>query len=247
MEYSIAEVAKAAGVSRRTLRHYDDIGLLPAERHRNGYRGYGRTHVLRLQRILLLRDLGLPLTEITAIVNGERDDAAALRSHLNHLHDEQERLARQIASVQRTISHVERQEDLMIDEMFDGFDHRQYREEVEQRWGAQAWARGDAWWSELTNSDKQAFTDEHAEIAAQWAAARAAGAAADSPEVHAIAARHAAWIAIGWQGQQPSADALVNLADMYVADERFAANYGGVEGAGYVRDGLVAYALTLLA
>lgn len=247
MEYSIAKVAQAAGVSRRTLRHYDEIGLLPARRRENGYRGYGRAEVLRLQRILLLRDLGLSLTDIAAILSGQVDDAAALRSHLDHLQQEQDRVARQIASVQRTISHIERQEHLMIDDMFDGFDHRQYREEVEQRWGTQAWARGDAWWSGLADSDKQAFTDEHVEIAAQWAAARAEGAAPDSPQVHAIAARHAAWIAVGWQGQQPSADALVNLADMYVADDRFAANYGGVDGAAYVRDGLVAYALTLLA
>ena len=242
MEYSIQEVATAAGVSSRTLRHYDQIGLLPAGRLSNGYRGYGPGELVRLQRILLLRDLGLSLTDIASVLNGEIDDATALRSHLDQLHQQQQRLARQISSVQRTIAHIEEKETIVIEEMFDGFDHSQYREEVEQRWGAQAWSRGDDWWRALDSADKQAFTDEHAAIVAAWAQARAAGAAPDSAEVQAIAARHAAWIAVGWQGREPSAEALVNLAEMYVADERFAANYGGVDGASYVRDGLVAYA-----
>lgn len=130
----------------------------------------------------------------------------------------------------------------MPQDMFDGFDNSQYKQEVEQRWGEQAWADGDRWWRGLTDDDKQGFMDEHKAIAAAWEQAREAGLAPDSDEVQQIAARHAAWIRVGWQGGEVSPEALRGLAEMYVADERFAANYGGVEGSQYVRDGLVAYA-----
>lgn len=246
MELSIAAVASAAGVSTRTLRHYDAIGLLVASRHANGYRVYGDADLLRLQRILVMRELGMSLTQIGEVLAGDADDVAALRGHLQHLREQAQRLDRQIASVQRTLQSIEKEERLMATDMFDGFDHSQYQEEVEQRWGEQAWADGDRWWRGLSGDSKQAFAQEHVDIAAAWAAARAEGLPVDCPEVQAIAARHAAWIAVGWQGRKPSAEALIGLGQMYVADERFAANYGGVEGAQYVCGGLEAYALTLL-
>lgn len=242
MRFTITQVAAATGVSSRTLRHYDAIGLLPAERVSNGYRSYGQQDLVRLQRILLLRELGLGLSDIAAMLDGERDDLTALRAHLDELRKQADRVARQIASVTRTINSIENEEKLMAEDMFDGFDNTQYRDEVEQRWGQRAWADGQRWWSGLDGDDKQAFMAEHQQIAEAWAKARAQGSAPDSDEVQLIAGRHAAWIAAGWQGRQPSAEALRGLADMYVADERFAANYGGVEGAGFVRDGLYAYA-----
>ncbi len=234
-------------MSSRTLRHYDAIGLLPAQRDSNGYRSYGQQDLVRLQRILLLRELGLGLADIADVLAGQTDDLTALRAHLDQLHQQAGRIGRQIASVQRTIHSIENEEALMADDMFDGFDNSQYREEVEQRWGEQAWADGQQWWSGLDSGDKQAFMGEHQAIAAAWAHAQERSLPADSPEVRAIAARHAAWIAVGWQGKQPSPEALEGLADMYVADERFAANYGGVEGAEYVREGLRAYAGSLRA
>lgn len=246
MEYSIAEVARAAGISSRTLRHYDEIGLLPAGRSANGYRSYSRADLVRLQRILVLRELGMPLPTIADVLAGQTDDVAALREHVGQLRHAARRLQRQIASVERTIDSLHTDETLMTDQVFDGFDNSQYREEVEQRWGKQAWADGDRWWQGLTDDDKRGFQQEHADIAAAWEAAREAGLAADSEQVQAIAARHVAWIAVGWQGRTPTPDELAGLAQMYVADERFAANYGGTRGAQYVCDGLTAYAVGLL-
>lgn len=245
MQFGIQQVARAAGISSRTLRHYDEIGLLPAKRMDNGYRTYSRADLLRLQRILLLRDMGMGLRDIAQVVQGQRDDLEALRDQARHLRQTRERLDRQLASVERTIAALHNEEEIMPEQMFDGFDNSQYREEVEQRWGAEAWAEGDRWWRGMSDDDKRAFTDEHGAIAAAWAAAREAGLAPDSEEVQRIAARHTAWIQRGWQGRPVPPQALVGLAEMYVADERFAANYGGVEGAQYVRDGLVAYAATL--
>ncbi|MER6800047.1 MerR family transcriptional regulator, partial [Amycolatopsis mediterranei] len=105
MRYSISQVAKASGVSARMLRHYDAIGLLtPASVAANGYRWYGRLELLRLQRILLLRRLGLGLAEIGAVLGDQVDEAAALRGHLAQLEEERHRLDRVIATVEATIT-----------------------------------------------------------------------------------------------------------------------------------------------
>ena len=134
----------------------------------------------------------------------------------------------------------------MAQDMFDGFDHTQHKQEVEQRWGRQAWADGDRWWRGLGPAGQQAFMAEHTAIAEAWAQLRASGAPIEAPEAQALARRHRDWIAAGWGGRTPSADQLTGLAEMYVADERFAANYGGAEGAAYVRDALTHLAIAEL-
>jgi DNA-binding transcriptional MerR regulator len=244
--HGISEVARAAGTTSRALRHYQDVGLLePTQIGANGYRYYDDAALTRLQRILLLRQLGLSVPNIAEALE-RAEDTTALRAHLTWLRAEAERIDRQIASVERTITALEEGTQIMTEDRFDGFDHTRYKEEVEQRWGKEAWAIGDRWWRALTDDDKEAFKQEHVDIAADWARLREAGAPVDGPDAMGVAQRHHAWIAKGWQGRVPTPDELVGLADMYVADERFAANYGGVDGATYVRDGLTAYALTQL-
>ena len=142
MDWSIQEIAKLAGTTSRTLRHYDDIGLLaPARIGSNGYRYYDEPALVRLQRIMLLRELGLGLPAIGEVLEREESAPHALRSHLGWLRQEQERLARQIASVEHTITALEGGERLMAENVFDGFDHTQYKDEVEQRWGKDAYAK----------------------------------------------------------------------------------------------------------
>jgi DNA-binding transcriptional MerR regulator len=108
MRYSISQVAKASGVSARMLRHYDAIGLLPPRSvTTNGYRWYGRPELLRLQRILMLRRLGLGLAEIGALLREQADEAAALRGHLAQLEDERRHLDQVIATVKETIADLD--------------------------------------------------------------------------------------------------------------------------------------------
>lgn len=243
MRYSIKDVCAAAGVTSRALRHYDAIGLLPAARGAgNGYRWYTQADLVRLQRILMLRELGLGLAEIGRILDGRADDAAALRDHLAFLRSEQERIDRQIASVERTIEAIDEERTMAVDDMFDGFDHTRHREEVEQRWGAEAYADSDRWWRGLDDAGRQGFVDDAAQLSEDWQQARAAGEPVDGPRAQDIAARHVDWIRRGWAGKQPSPEAIRGLAQMYVDDERFSANYGGLDGATYVRDALVVFA-----
>ncbi|MFP3466616.1 MerR family transcriptional regulator [Leifsonia sp. SIMBA_070] len=253
MDWSIQDIARIAGTTSRTLRHYDAIGLLePSRVGGNGYRYYDRDSLVRLQRILLLRELGLGLDAIGRVLDDRTDAAPALRDHLEWLRAEQERLARQIASVESTIHAVEEGEEIVAEQMFDGFDHTQYKEEVEERWGKEAYASSDRWWRSKSPEERRAWQERQAQLAADWQAAAASGVAPDSEEAQALAKRHADWLADipgtpGYGSGAPAAAYLTGLGDMYVADERFAANYGGPTAAAFVRDALRAYAAAHLA
>lgn len=246
-EWSIQQVARLAGTTSRTLRHYADVGLLaPSRIGANGYRHYDRAALERLQRILLLRDLGLSLPQIGAVLDRDVTPQAALARHLDWLREEQDRLTRQIASVKATIDGWEGGEKPMAENMFDGFDHTRYRNEVRERWGEQTWADGDRWWRGMSGAERTAFQQGVSDLSRDWAAAAAAGVPADGPEATALAERHVRWLT-GVPGT-PTATAaetkayVIGLGEMYVADDRFGADYGGPAGAEFVRDALRAYA-----
>ncbi len=248
MQWSIQQLARLSGTTSRTLRHYDEIGLLPPTSiGANGYRYYDQAALVRLQRILLLRQLGLGLPAIAEVLAGQTDDVAALTTHRALLEQERDRVDRLIASVTTTIERLTEGDELMADEALDGFDHTVYKEEVEQRWGSEAYATSDRWWRGLGAEGQAAFREEAGAITTALAAAHAAGTPVDADEVQALMARHYAWVRAGWGGKAPSAEAFVGLGEMYVADPRFAANYGGAVGAEYVRDAMRVYAASKLA
>ncbi|HVL85089.1 MAG TPA: MerR family transcriptional regulator [Pseudonocardia sp.] len=245
MEWSIQDVARSAGTTSRTLRHYDDIGLLPPSRvGGNGYRYYDEDALVRLQRILLLRELGLGLPAIAGVLAGQQDTAAALRTHLSLLERERERIGRQIESVRSTLRKTEGGERLMADEVFDGFDHTRYRDEVVERWGREAYESSDRWWRSMPEQDRQRLQQEQRDIAAAFGAARAAGRPVDGDEVQAITHRQYEWITVGWQGRRPDAASFTGLGRMYVDEPRFAANFDrhGEGTATYIRDAMAVYA-----
>lgn len=229
-EWSINHLAKLAGTTSRTLRHYGDVGLLPPSRvGSNGYRYYDQDALVRLQRILLLRELGLGLAAIADVLDRQQPQAA-LRDHLRWLESEQDRLSRQVAAVRSTIETMEGGEPVMAEQALDGFDHTQYREEVEQRWGADAYERGDRWWRSLTAADKQAFQDEQVAIATAFGDAKKAGLAPDSDEVQVVVQRQFDWLkgipgTPGGGAEGPDKEYFTGLGDMYVAEPRFRANY----------------------
>jgi len=248
VESSIQEVARLTGTTSRTLRHYDQIGLLvPSRVGDNGYRWYDDAALVRLQRILLLRDLGIGLAEIGRVLDRETDEVTALRRHLDRLASEQARLARQAASVRRTIEARQEGSTVMADEMFDGFDHTQHRQEVEERWGADAYATGDRWWRGMSDAERGAWQERSTALARDWATSAAAGTDPGSDEAQALARRHVEWLGsvpgTPGHGGHPVKEYVLGLADMYVADPRFARGYGDDErGATFVRDALHAYA-----
>lgn len=242
MEWSIQDIAKAAGTTSRTLRHYGQLGLLtPSRTASNGYRYYDQDALVRLQRILLLRELGLSLPAIAEVLSGQQDTTSALNSHLRLLEAERERIARQIASVRTTLQKTQDKEQIVPEEAFDGFDHTQYEQEVVERWGREAYEVGDRWWRSLSQQDKAAFQAEQRAIAEDFGAAHRAGAAPDSDQVQAIGYRYVEWLAVT---ARPTRDYVIGLGEMYVADPRFTATYDehGPGTAVFIRDALTVYA-----
>jgi MerR family transcriptional regulator, thiopeptide resistance regulator len=245
MEWSIVDIARLAGTTSRTLRHYGDVGLLaPSRVGSNGYRYYEEQALVRLQRILLLRELGLGIPAIAEVMDGQRDSAHALVLHLDWLAREKERLDRQIASVELTIRNLEGGKQLMAEQMFDGFDHTQYKDEVEEKWGADAYRKGDTWWRSKSKDEQRAYQEQHAAIAADYQNAREAGESAESATAQAIVARHVDWLNLAAEitGGVITAQRLRGYGDMYVGDPRFAKNYGGLDGAEFVREAFEYYA-----
>lgn len=173
MDWSIQGIARlTVCTTSRTLRHYDCIGLLaPSRVGGNGYRSYDENALARLQRILLLRVLGLGLPSIAEVLAGQRDNSDALLTHLHWLLREKERLDRQIAAVETTITNSEGREQLMAEEMFDGFDHTRYKEEVEERWGKNAYGSGDRWWRRMSAEEKAAWYKRSQQLSGDWIAA----------------------------------------------------------------------------
>ncbi|MGP3533388.1 MerR family transcriptional regulator [Microbacterium sp. RD1] len=252
MEWSIQEIARLVGTTSRTLRHYDDIGLLPPSRTgAHGHRYYDENALVRLQRVLLLREMGLGLPQIAEVVERTSTEEAALTAHVTWLRAERDRLTRQIAAVEKTLERRRGGERLMAQEMFDGFDHTQHREEVIERWGADAYTRSDAWWRGMDADEKAGWSTRTAELQRDWIAAAESGVDPQSAEAQALAERHVAWLRAipGTPAADPGGDArgyVLGLAEMYVADPRFAANYatpaGGTAGAEFIRDALSVYA-----
>lgn len=123
MEWTIQQVARSAGVTSRTLRHYDGIGLLsPSRVGDNGYRYYSPDAVARLQRILLLRDLGLGLPDIAGVLAEEKDEEAALSRHIALLEAERARLDHRIQAVRHTLEARRSGVAPALEVMLDGFD-----------------------------------------------------------------------------------------------------------------------------
>jgi len=247
VSWSISEVARYSGLTARTLRHYDEIGLLkPAFAAANGYRYYEREELLRLQQILVLRELGVALPEIGRILDAQADRIQALREHHGRLLAERDRLARLAATVERTIGDLEREKTGVIVEinrpenLFEGFDDAQYADEARQRWPEQ-YAQSRRHTDALTAEDKERLGRESTAAMIRMAELMAAGVPADDEAVQQEMHAHYVGMRRFWT---PDAEAFRCLGRMYVDDERFTATYDkiAVGLAAYYRDAMAAYA-----
>ncbi|HST67276.1 MAG TPA: MerR family transcriptional regulator [Mycobacteriales bacterium] len=239
MSWSIAEVARMSGVTSRTLRHYDAVGLLPpAFVGADGRRHYGRAELLRLQRILLLRELGVGLPAIAEALAGAGDDGV-LRRHREQLRAERDRIDRLIRTVERTI---EEGEEMTAEDMFQGFAHHPYEAEARERYGDEA--VDDSWRRirELTGEDAELARTGFQRVHSGLAPLLAAGVPVGDPRVQELVALHHRVVSLFWE---PSPEAYENLGAMYVEDERFQRSIGGPELARYLRDAMAVHAATL--
>ncbi|OLT48394.1 hypothetical protein BJF85_12815 [Saccharomonospora sp. CUA-673] len=245
MAYSIAQVARMSGITSRTLRHYDDVGLLsPAFTGAGGYRFYEDEQLLRLQEILVLRELDLGLGEIREVLDRDTDRLDALRKHHERLLAERERYDRLARSVQHTIDTLEGGRAVNAQELFTGLarDSEQAREladEAEQRWpGARETHAKVTGWSD---EKWQAVQAEGAEASERIAGLLREGVAADDPRTVETVDAHYRWILHFWT---PNRESYTGLGRLYADDERFASGFEQVEPglAAYLADAMAAYA-----
>lgn len=222
--WTVKGVAQLAGVSVRTLHHYDEIGLLkPAQVNASGYRLYTEQDLERLQQVLFFRELGLSLTEIKQIIDSPGfDRRKALQEHKQLLLERQERLGRLLQSIDRTLDAMERGARMDEKEMFDGFDQSQYEEEARQRWGhTEAYRESARRTKKYRKEDWEAIKQQGGEIEQQLAALMDRGPA--DPEVQVWIGRHHQMI--NDRFYTCSTEIYRGLGELYVADERFTAYY----------------------
>ena len=249
LTYSIGEVARLTGVSQRMLRHYDEIGLLvPSDRTVAGYREYSEADLLRLQRILSYRALGLGLAETRDLVDAPPADVVEqLRAQEGLLRAAIERMQAQLARVEKTRELKAMGIDLEPEDMFEVFgdhDPTAYADEVRERWGeTDAYAESRRRTSSYSKEDWQRVQAEGDDVVTAFVAAMAAGLPSDSDEAKAAAELHR--LQIDRNFYACSYEMQTGLAAMYLADERFTQYYDDrAPGlAQYVHDAIYANAL----
>jgi DNA-binding transcriptional MerR regulator len=246
--HTVGAVARMAGVTVRTLHHYDEIGLLsPSGRSDAGYRRYGDADLDRLQRILFYRELGFALDEIrTVMTDGDADASAHLRRQHAMLLDRIARLKRMAAAVEKALEARTMGIRLTPEERFEvfgEFDPGQYGAEIEERWGdTDAFREARRRTASYTTDDWKRMGAESRENTERLAAAMRAGLAADSTEAMDAAEEHRQHISRWFY--DCTSEIHLGLGEMYVADPRFRANYETVAPglAEYLRDAIAANA-----
>ena len=231
MLYSIKQIAGLAGVTTRTIRYYDQIGLLPpAETGRNGYRYYDRSSLLRLQQILFFRELDMPLEDIQAIMaRPDYDPLAALQNHRVSLNKKLKRLKNLVHTLDQTIASLKGEQSMTDKEIFEGFDETEYEEEARQRWGSTLqYAESQRKWKNFSAAEKEAIKQKQAELITRMSGK--IGSQPADPDVQAAIAEYFSFLNQSFY--TCDIQVLRNLADMWVSDPRFAVNYERVRAGG---------------
>jgi DNA-binding transcriptional MerR regulator len=243
---TVGEVARLAGLTVRTLHHYDEIGLLvPAQRTNAGYRLYRRTEVERLQEVLFFRELGFGLEAIKEIVaRPGYDRTSALLKQRELLEAKAERLLEMVDAVDVVVE-SERQGMAMNNEemleVFGGFDPTEHEAEARERWGeTTAYQESARLTASYTRQDWEQIAREADEINDAFLALMEAGVPADSAEATALAERHRSHISKWFYECPPEIHA--GLGAMYVTDARFTENIdkSGEGLARYLSDAIAA-------
>ncbi|MCL6570764.1 MAG: MerR family transcriptional regulator [Bacillus sp. (in: Bacteria)] len=231
MEYTVQKLGSLAGVSTRTLRYYDEIGILkPARINSSGYRIYGQAEVNCLQQILFYRELGVSLESIKDIVTAPSfDGAAALRNHREKLLEKKEQIEVLIANVDKTIEFSEGRMKMSNKEKFEGFmkkmvddNEKKYGKEIREKYGKDTIEKSNAKVMNMTQEQHEEVTTLSEQLHVTLADAFKTGDPA-SVIAQKAAELHKQWLTYYWS--EYSKEAHAGLAQMYVDDERFTAYY----------------------
>lgn len=251
MEYTVNKLARLSGVTTRTLRYYDEIGLLkPARISSNGYRVYTQKEVDLLQQILFYRELGVNLEDIKGIVlSSDFDCIKALETHLIRLEQRKQQIDGLIHNVRKTLCSMKGETTMSDTEKFEGF-KKQIIEENEKNFGDEI---REKYGEDVVENSNKIIMDmskekwekaEKIRICAEELLKKAVenGNPAD-PIAQEMCKLHGEWISMFWENGTYSKAAHKAMGEMYVSDERFKAYYDNIVkgGAEFLNEALKIY------
>src|SRR5574340_284608 len=227
--YTVKQLATLAGVTVRTLHHYDQIGLLkPSSVGANGYRYYAEHALLRLQQILFYRELDVPLDAIGRILDDpEFDVQTALASHRTALQRESKRIERLIQTIDLTAQRLKGNKTMSDKQLFRGFTEEEQEKlaaEASERWDTETVRASNARWKKYPPAKRQQILDEGNIIYTDMIALMSE--APSAPNVQAIVKRWHDHLQYFWS---PNDEQLLGLADLYNEDARFHANFEAMQ------------------
>ena len=249
MEYSINELAKLSGVSTRTLRYYNQIGLLnPARNSSNEYRIYGQQEVDRLQEILFFRELGVGLEEIKVLLTAPGyDRKQTLKNHLHELKQKRDRIDLLINNVSKTMNTIEGAIEMTDKEKFEGFgqklvdeNEKKYGDEIRSKYGDKTVDEANQKIKGMTKAQYE--KSEKLRMEFEMVLEKAFNTSNPTGELAQKACElHKQWLCVFYPNY--SKEYHNGLAEMYVADERFRANFDKIAlgCTEFLRDAIKAY------
>lgn len=249
MEYTVQKLSRIAGISARTLRYYDEIGILkPARINSSGYRIYGQAEVDMLQQIMFYRELGVSLENIKEIVtSADFDVVKALKEHRVKLLEKRAQMDKLIANVEKSIEARERSVIMSDREKFEGFKKKliddneaKYGTEIREKYGEDAVIRSNNKIKNMTKEEYERVTELEKKVLETLHEAFKTG----DPKgelAQKAADLHRQWLSFYWDSYSKEAHA--GVAQMYVYDERFTAYYDREQPglAEFLRDAVLFY------
>ncbi|KMT21973.1 MerR family transcriptional regulator [Clostridium cylindrosporum] len=251
MEYTIKTLAQMAGISSRTLRYYDEIGLLkPSRINSSGYRIYGQREVDLLQQILFYKSIEMKLEEIQHIISHPNFDInKSLMEHHQRLIDKRNELDKLILTVEKTLAYNKGEIIMSDKEKFQGFkkeklaeNEEMYGNEIREKYGRETVEASNKKFMNMSEGDFENMKEiENQMFKSLSEVVKTSD--LDSQAAKDVYEKHKAWLSFSWENY--SKEAHIGLAEMYVADERFAKYYNDrleLEVVTVLRDIIVKYA-----
>lgn len=249
MEYTIKKLSNIAGVSTRTLRYYDEIGILkPARINSSGYRVYGQKEVDTLQQIMFYKELGVGLDSIKEIISSpDFNEADALKQHYKELLARRQQLDVLIKNVEKTINDREGRIKMGDKEKFEGFkkkliedNEKQFGKEIKEKYGEETVKKSNNQFINMTEEQYNEFQELGEKVLETLKEGYKTGNPAGELGQKA-AELHKQWITFCWGDYSKEAHA--NITQMYVDDERFRAYYDKEQPgcAEFLRDAVKVY------
>ncbi len=251
MEYSIKKLADLAGVTTRTIRYYDEIGLLKPRRiNSSGYRIYGEKEINLLQQILFYRSMDMKLEDIQKVMSGpDFDIPKALKDHLQQLILRRSQLDQLISTVEKTIAYNKGEVEMSNKEKFEGFkkeklaeNESNYGKETRERYGEEKVEDANKKFINMNENDFKEMQDIENEMLESLKEV-VKRKDLESETAKNVYQKHKSWLNFTWESY--SSEAHIELAKMYVEDERFSDYYNdrvGTEAVTVLRDIIVKYA-----